>query len=240
MRAGVTVDTWRLQNLPVTCLLSPPVGPHAPFPDTRTPTCPSPDLTVHWRERWWWERYSQVATVNLTSHLCGDLFSHLGGCTACAAHQAQIHPGRWDGTDHGESTGLLYTSHTCCSSHTPHSLSSTLRQRDTNMSHRIIVPLHHRRPHCMHNNTYCTHSLHYAGQCLTCAFSQCCVCHQSIWTAVFTFAPQQEVTRVTMCAEIFTETGSAVVLTPCRPMEMIFGQHRVTTLLFVLFSQHWL
>lgn len=76
----------------------------------------------------------------------------------------------------------------------------------------------------------CTHSQNNsAARCLTCAFSQCRVCHQPVRTALFTFALEQEVTRMTMCAEMFTETGSAVLLAPCRPMEMNFGQRRATT-----------
>lgn len=59
-----------------------------------------------------------------------------------------------------------------------------------------------------------------AEHCLTCAFSQCSVCCQPIWTAVFTFSPEQKVARTTMCAETFTETGSAVLLAPCRPMQL--------------------
>ncbi len=52
MWAGVTVDTRGPQNLPGTRLLSPPVGPHAPSPNTWVPICPLPNLTVHyeWRD----------------------------------------------------------------------------------------------------------------------------------------------------------------------------------------------
>lgn len=56
--------------------------------------------------------------------------------------------------------------------------------------------------------------------CLTCAFSQRRIRCQPVWTADFTLAPEQELTRMTMCAEVFTETGSAVLLAPCRPKEI--------------------
>lgn len=52
--------------------------------------------------------------------------------------------------------------------------------------------------------------------------------------------------QMTLCAESFTETRSAVLLAPCRPMGINFGQHRVSRLsghqkifLFFLFSQHF-
>lgn len=53
----------------------------------------------------------------------------------------------------------------------------------------------------------------------TCAFSQCCVRCQPVWAAVVTFSPEQEVTRMTTCAEMFTETGLAVAPAPFKPAE---------------------
>lgn len=50
MWTGITRDTWGLQDLSGTRLFSPPVGPHASSPNTWTPICPFPDLTVHYEQ----------------------------------------------------------------------------------------------------------------------------------------------------------------------------------------------
>lgn len=56
-------------------------------------------------------------------------------------------------------------------------------------------------------------------QWFTCALSQRRVCCQSIWTAGFTFPPEQKATWGTTCAEMFAETRMAFFLAPCRPAE---------------------
>lgn len=62
---------------------------------------------------------------------------------------------------------------------------------------------------------------HCGAVCSTYAFSQCRVRCQPVWTAVVTFSPEQEVTRMTTCAEMFTETGLAVTPAPCKSKETV-------------------